>query len=47
MFKTFIGLIISLFSGLLLLFDVTGYYKAVVKKAVNYSHHSEIYQSMI
>lgn len=46
MFKRFIGLIISLFSGLLLSFDVTGYYKASTK-ALNYSCHSEIYQSMI
>lgn len=46
MFKWFIGLIISLFSGLLLSFDVTGYYKACAE-ALNYSFHSEIYQSMI
>lgn len=46
MFKRFIGLIIRLFSGLLLPFDVISYYKASIK-AVNYSYHSEIYWSMI
>lgn len=31
MFKRFIGLIIGLFSGLFLPFDVTGYYKAPIR----------------
>lgn len=46
MFKRFIALIISLFSPLLLPFDVTSYYKAS-RKAVNYSCHSEISQRLI